>query len=333
MPRTGPIRRREPLCYRAMTTTHAVANRAFAILAAAAFVASCATGTKTSPRTGSAPPPATSSKYYSDDGPPDRVPVDLDAVPDAVPRAEPLHRFANRPYVVLGREYVPATALGPYREEGVASWYGRKFHGQKTSIGEVYDMYAMTAAHPTLPLPSYARVTNVATGASVVVRVNDRGPFLHGRIIDLSYAAAHRLGIAQKGSGAVVVESVLPGGTTFASAHPAPPASPLASAPAPIVAATVPPAEGVSAPAESPVQAAAGGFVVQLGAFGSEPNARNFLAHVQSQLAGTNAEPKIRQSGGLYRVYVGPYATRDEATRSADRIESAFGMATAIAPN
>ena len=103
----------------------------------------------------------------------------------------------------------------------MASWYGRKFHGQRTSTGEVYDMFAMTAAHPTLPLPSYARVTSVASGRSVVVRVNDRGPFLHGRIVDLSYAAAHRLGIAQRGSGEVIVESLLPGGATVASVAPA----------------------------------------------------------------------------------------------------------------
>ena len=166
---------------------------------AAALVAACAT--TPAPRDRAAPraPRRTpSSKYYKDDGPPRIRPTDLDAIPDAVPRPEPLHRFANRPYIVLGRDYVPATSLGPTSERGIASWYGRKFHGQKTSIGEIYDMYAMTAAHPTLPLPSYARVTSVATGKSVVVRVNDRGPFLHGRIIDLSYAAAHRLGIAQR---------------------------------------------------------------------------------------------------------------------------------------
>src|SRR5512137_205872 len=99
-----------------------------------------------------APPPG-SSKYYLDDGPGDKAPANLDAIPDAVPRPEPLHRFANRPYSVFGREYVPATSLRPYRERGVASWYGRKFHGEKTSTGDVYDMYALTAAHPTLPLP------------------------------------------------------------------------------------------------------------------------------------------------------------------------------------
>src|SRR6476646_9803837 len=168
-------------------------------------VAACA-GTpplREPPRTGapSAPPPTPSSKYYLDDGPGLEPPPNLDAIPDAVPRLEALHRAANRPYAVLGREYVPATSLKPYHERGIASWYGRKFHGQKTSIGEKYDMYGMTAAHPTLPLPSYARVTNIVSGKSVVVRVNDRGPFLHGRIIDLPFAAAHRLGIAQNGSG------------------------------------------------------------------------------------------------------------------------------------
>src|SRR5207344_412526 len=183
---------------------------------------------------------------------------------------EPLSRSANRPYTVFGREYVPATSLRPYKERGIASWYGRKFHGEKTSIGETYDMYSMTAAHPTLPLPSYARVTSVASGRSVVVRVNDRGPFLHGRIVDLSYAAAHRLGIAQRGSGEVVVESLLAGGETVASV-------------APVLATPV--AAGKPDPAEAPVQSAAGGFVVQLGAFASEPNARSFLVHMQERLA------------------------------------------------
>src|SRR4029450_1685465 len=121
------------------------------------------------------------------------------------------------------------TSLKAYRERGIASWYGRKFHGQKTSIGETYDMFAMTAAHPTLPLPSYARVTNVANGKSVVVRVNDRGPFLHDRLIDLSYAAAYRLGVAQKGTALVEVEAIIPGETIVTAA--APPLPPVESAP------------------------------------------------------------------------------------------------------
>src|SRR3954469_8818516 len=200
--------------------------RRFASLIAALLIAACGSAPHREPPRGVTPAPSTpsappaSSKYYLDDGPGFNPPANLDAVPDAVPRIEPLHRAANRPYAVLGREYVPATSLKPYQERGVASWYGRKFHGQKTSIGETYDMYAMTAAHPTLPLPSYARVTNVATGQSVVVRVNDRGPFLHNRPIDLSYAAAHRVGIVQKGSGNVEVEAIMPGDRPVIAATP-----------------------------------------------------------------------------------------------------------------
>jgi rare lipoprotein A len=146
--------------------------------------------------------------YYKDDGPGDRVPAN---VADAVPRAEPLHRFANRPYKALGKEYVPLTSLQPFRQRGMASWYGKRYHGQKTSSGEIYDMYAMSAAHPTLPIPSYARVTNLANGRSVVVRINDRGPFHAARIIDVSYAAAHKLGFIGAGAAQVEVESILPG--------------------------------------------------------------------------------------------------------------------------
>jgi rare lipoprotein A len=157
------------------------------------------------------PEPKRPGGYYKDDGPGDRPPPNLAEIPDAEPRAEPMHRWANRPYTVFGRGYTPMSTLQPYREQGVASWYGKKFHGQKTSSGEVYDMYQMTGAHKTLPIPSYARVTNLANGRSVVVRINDRGPFHAERIIDLSYAAAHRLGYVQAGSARVEVQSVLPG--------------------------------------------------------------------------------------------------------------------------
>ena len=149
--------------------------------------------------------------YYKDDGPHDRPPANLDRVADAVPRSEPLHKFANRPYKAMGKEYVPMTSLQPFRQRGLASWYGKRYHGQKTSSGEVYDMYQMTAAHPTLPIPSYARVTNAKNGKSVVVRVNDRGPFRSGRVIDLSYVAAHKLGYIQAGEATVEVESIVPG--------------------------------------------------------------------------------------------------------------------------
>jgi len=264
-----------------------------------------------------APAPTPSSKYYKDDGPGDGAPANVDSLPDAIPRMEPLHRFANRPYTVLGRDYVPATSLRPYRERGIASWYGRKFHGEKTSTGEIYDMYAMTAAHPTLPLPSYARVTNVASGKSVVVRVNDRGPFLHGRVIDLSYAAAAKLGIAQRGSGEVDVEAILPAGTATVAA--ARPLSPVGAAPA-------------GAPgASDPIASAEGGFVVQLGAFASYANAQTFLAHLANQIAPIGVVPIVRQVNGLFRVFVGPYAAREDAKRMADRLREAIGVASTIA--
>jgi rare lipoprotein A len=128
-----------------------------------------------------------------------------------VPRVEPLHKFANRPYEALGRRYVPMTSVQPFRQRGLASWYGKRYHGNKTSSGEAYDMYAMSAAHPTLPIPSYARVTNMANGRSVVVRINDRGPFRSERIIDLSYVAAHKLGFINAGQARVEVEAIVPG--------------------------------------------------------------------------------------------------------------------------
>jgi rare lipoprotein A len=157
--------------------------------------------------------------YYKDDGPGEKPPPNLAEIPDAVPRIEPPHRYANRPYQVFGKDYAPMAAQQPYRERGNASWYGKKFHGQKTSSGEVYDMYAMSAAHRTLPIPSYARVTNVANGKSVVVRINDRGPFHSSRIIDLSYAAAYKLGYIQAGSATVEVESIHPGDSRQSSVY------------------------------------------------------------------------------------------------------------------
>lgn len=154
--------------------------------------------------------------YYKDDGPGARVP-DLASIPDAVARREPLHRWANRPYVALGRRYVPLTSVGAFQQRGLASWYGKRFHGSPTSSGEPYDMYKMSAAHPILPIPSYARVTNLSNGRTVVVRVNDRGPFHSDRIIDLSYAAAYKLGYVGQGSTRVLVEQIVPGGAPLAA--------------------------------------------------------------------------------------------------------------------
>ena len=149
--------------------------------------------------------------YYKDDGPEAKPPANLDRIADATPRVEPLHKWANRPYQAMGKSYTPLTSLQPFKQRGLASWYGKRFHGQKTSSGEPYDMYKMTAAHPTLPIPSYVRVTRVSTGKSVVVRVNDRGPFHSNRIIDLSYVAAYKLGYIQAGSTEVTIEAIVPG--------------------------------------------------------------------------------------------------------------------------
>ena len=227
----------------------------FVLLLIAVMIAGCG-----SPRKSGGSGPATrGGGYYMDDGPGDDIPPGIENIPDAVPRIEP-HNPANfRPYKVMGQRFVPVSATTPLRQRGVASWYGKKFHGQKTANGETYDMYAMSAAHPTLPLPSYARVTHVKNGRSVIVRVNDRGPFLHGRVIDLSYAAAAKLGIIGRGSDVVEVEAIThadirKGGYNVAAAPKA-----AAPAPAPVPRPPAPPAAPpahATAPAAQPIAVA-----------------------------------------------------------------------------
>jgi len=236
------------------------------------------------------PPPPVQTKssggYYKDDGPHDKPPANLDQIADATPRSEPLHRFANRPYTVFGTGYVPLAAVQPFRQRGIASWYGRRFHGQKTSSGEIYDMYGMTAAHPTLPIPSYARVTRVANGKSVVVRVNDRGPFHAGRIIDLSYAAAYKLGYVQSGSAEVEVEAIVP---------------------------------------EAAPQSASAVYV-QVGAFSSRENAESFRSRAQRELDWIKEAIQVLSIGNLWRLHVGPYRSQDDARPIAERIESQLSL-------
>ncbi len=249
--------------------------------------------------------------FYQDDGPLDHIPVDLASVPDAQPRHEPPHRFANRPYTVLGRDYVPMTAGMPYRREGIASWYGRKFHGQKTSSGEPYDMFGMTAAHPTLPIPSYVRVTRPDTGKTVTVRVNDRGPFLHDRVIDLSYTAAWKLGLVDNGSGRVVVESLVPGATPLPE-H-----------------ALIQIAENQSR--EEPptvlrdVEEKSGHYL-QLGAFGSRDNAESLRIKLARELGDLGDKLLIRSTGALHRLQLGPWADIAEARKMAEQLKSAFDL-------
>ena len=147
-------------------------------------------------------------KYFEDDGPPGVFSLSKMDMRDATPVVEKPIAATNKPYTVMGKRYYPVTGDKSMVQIGYGSWYGKKFHGKKTSSGEVYDMYKMTAAHKTMELPSYAKVTNLENGRSAIVRVNDRGPFLHNRIIDLSYAAATKLGYAGKGTAILKVESI-----------------------------------------------------------------------------------------------------------------------------
>jgi rare lipoprotein A len=279
--------------------------------------------------------------FYKDDGPAEDTPDNLDAIPDAEPKAEPLHRFANRPYVVLGKSYVPNTTLKPHQQRGIASWYGKKFHGQKTSIGEPYDMFSMTAAHPTLAIPSYVRVTSANNGKSVVVRVTDRGPFHADRVIDLSYAAAYKLGFINNGSGPVELEAILPGDATGLTYAQVKPPERLAAKP------SVPRSEGdeieaiaqklaaeelpqAVAVAPLPVPAIAPalltrGLFLQLGAFASADNAESLRAHLSRELEWLNEAIQINAGGGIHRVHLGPYASRAEAEKVAEKIRLALG--------
>ncbi len=293
-------------------------SRLLLIVSAALFLTACGTTKTTQPSGG----------YYQDDGPGTQS-VDVSTIPDATPRVEPLHRYANRPYTVLGVNYVPMTSKQPYKARGTASWYGKKFHGKKTASGEIYDMYQMTAAHPTLPLPSYARVTNLANNKSVVVRVNDRGPFLHGRIIDLSYAAAHKIDIAAAGTGEVEVEAILTSGDT---GTPAP--APLPSTPAPTPAPMPSIMPATPPPSDTPLQTVSGGSIVQLGVFINYANAESFLGHVQGTVDATNYQAQIQQKDdGKYRVFIGPFQDRVEAQQVADHLGQEFGLPTYLAPH
>ena len=282
----------------------------------------------TTPATSSTEP--TGGAYLAGDGPGAKAPDNLDEIPDAVPKAEPLHRYANRPYVALGKNYTPLEAPGNYKETGIASWYGKKFHGQRTSIGEVYDMYGMTAAHPILPIPSYARITNVATRKSVIVRINDRGPFLHDRIIDLSYTAAYKLGIVNNGSAEVQVESIaVDGPEAVVSTVVSTPVSsaPITSEPTPPATVAVEAATPASAPAATATTAAPPGSVyLQLGAFKSAQSAESFLAKMRVKLADAGKLLGISSKDGLQRVHLGPYATQKEARAAAEHFKVLLGV-------
>ena len=265
--------------------------------------------------------------YYQDDGPGENPPPNLEATPDAVPvDIAPLRSAANRPYVVFGKTYAPMAAQGEFRQRGVGSWYGRKFHGQRTSSGEPYDMYAMTAAHPTLPLPSFVRVTNAANGRSVVVKVNDRGPFHSERIIDLSYTAALILGYVAQGSAVLEIARVRAGETgpreaARANAS-APPTAAITTVPA---VAAKPSTQAPSVDAVAlPISTQPDGVYLQLGAFGARDGAEEFRIKTYQQLPWLTQTMYIVSQANLHRVHLGPYADRSSAQAIADRIREAL---------
>jgi rare lipoprotein A len=267
------------------------------------------------------PAPPRGGGFYQDDGPPDKVPGDLRQTPDAVPRVEPFSPSANRPYTALGRNYTPMTDDRPYRVRGLASWYGKQFHGSRTSSGEIYDMYAASAAHPTMPIPSYARVTNTRTGASVLVRVNDRGPFKPNRVIDLSYAAAVKIGIAATGTGEVEVVRL-----TFDDIRALRGETPRVEPP-PAAATTVP----------APVQPELGRWAVQVGAFQQEANAVALRERVAVQLQQSGSElaagqraPRVEHDGSIFRVLVGAAPDRAAAQVLAQQLERMLGRETVL---
>jgi len=282
-----------------------------ACLLAASLLAACSHPPLRPPAARPLPPPANGA-----------------GVPDAVPRAEPRSLHGNPPfYEVAGRRYAVLASADGHVERGVASWYGPDFHGRNTSSGEPYDMYGMTAAHKTLPLPCYARITNLANGRSIVVRINDRGPFVANRIVDLSYSAAQRLDIVRMGTAFVELRTVGPedmlaantGTATAAQALPAP-------APAPPPATTMEPAgESITPPpvaAGNPVAAPAGlSLYIQVGAYGEAANAARVVARLRS--AGL---PRVLVLDGpagaraLQRVRIGPIASVEDYDQLAARL-------------
>jgi rare lipoprotein A len=283
--------------------------------------------------------PSKRSVYYQNDGPPDRTPADLADAADAVPRVEPLHPRANRPYTVLGRSYTPLNADVPFRQKGAASWYGRQFHGNRTASGEIYDMFAMTAAHPTLPIPSYVRVTNQRNGRSVIVRVNDRGPFKDSRIIDLSYGAAIKLGIAAAGTGEVEIER-LTSAQIASGAWRGAPAGVAASPPIAADRALPASAGGASSSLPGPALASAPTpasdtprWSVQVGAFAQQASADDFAARVATvlgfsdgELPATHREARVERDENLFRVLVGALPDRATALSLALQLERLLGQ-------
>jgi len=270
---------------------------------------------------------------------------DVSQIPDAVPRDEPRSAFGNPPfYYVGGHRYVVLPSSNGYSERGVASWYGTEFHGLRTSTGEPYDMFAMTAAHKTLPLPCYARVTNLSNGRSVVVRINDRGPFVANRIIDLSYSAAMRLDMIRNGTAFVEVDVISPAAPSYSASLPVnAPAAQAASvgvssvpamgtaAAAPTAAeasGTPPPPAAAAAPEASPPTPPAASLYIQVGAYARAENANGAVRRLRAAGIGNVFTLAADAHQPLQRVRIGPIASVQQYDATVERL-SALGFPNA----
>lgn len=280
--------------------------------------------------------PAGKGGYYLDDGPGDNPPADIDSIPDAQLKTETPLVSPNKPYTALGKRYVPMTSYAPYFQQGIASWYGKRYHGKKTSSGEVYDMYGMTGAHPTLPIPSYVRVTNPVNKRSVIVRINDRGPFKHDRLIDLSYAAAYKLRITSRGSGPVEVEWINTSPEALRKMNTTPVATSASTADITAVAyktATykeTSTAEIISPAPANYMEPRATSYYVQVGAFKNELNGDLLQKKILGlELAGDAAVTNV-YNDGIYRVKLGPFGSKKEADVSANKVRKQLNLSAIV---
>lgn len=239
---------------------------------------------------------------------PPRYGINVNKIPNAIPRIEPRSKYGNpQSYVVLNQRYHVMKTANGFRQRGIASWYGSKFHGHRTSSGETYNMYAMTAAHKSLPLPSYVRVTHLDNGKSIIVRVNDRGPFHDNRIIDLSYAAAKKLDITAHGTGRVEITYIDP-----RQSQPRTRTAALNNKP---VIKTGSTKQVVTPKSKSPQR-----LYLQVGAFAQRTNAEQLRKRVTHMLDSGKINTGYNIKNNLYRVRIGPLANIEEADRLADKL-------------
>lgn len=351
------------------------------VAAALAFLAGCASkpagpvgGARPQPPAGTVVTPSSLppvvARHPDRDGPPLDAPPNLASLPDPEPKVEPIRQGgANKPYAVLGQSYEPAAADVAFKQRGLASWYGTKFHGRKTASGELFSVYGLTAAHRTLPIPSYARVRSVATGKEVIVRVNDRGPFHSTRVIDLSYAAAVKLGI-ERGVSEVEIERLTfddirsgawrrgtvldpanalaqastragaANGPVGSAALPAPAAPPIAMALPPIAgeetaaAEVVAPGSAGEAPRVADVgrayTPAARGFWVQLAALARRDGVERLHQRVNDELHTLAPLLAVFQEAAVFKLQIGPYGSREQAQAAARQARSALQLTPVV---